>query len=169
MTKKRKKKHSLKDLKKQPILPSVMKKKCKYKDAFISTILALGGIYVSFFALIFIKGGNILDDIIQSQSLLGGLFVNLFAVISVAYSKFSNEIFIHRNIYWLTLIAFTVIISIFAQARIIADPSVYLIIEWLKLPCISVVLQVILAILIFSISAQQKLDVRISYNKKKLN
>lgn len=169
MTKKRKKKHSQKDLKTRLISPSVMKKKCKYTDAFISTLLTLGGIYASFFTLILIKDRNICGDIIRYQSLLGGLFVNLFAVISVAYSKFSNEIFIHRNIYWLSLLAFTVIISIFAQARLIVDPSISLIIEWFRQPCISVILQVFLAILIFIISAQQKLDVSISYNKKKLN
>lgn len=146
-----------------------MKKKCKYKDALISTLFTLGGIYASFLTLILIKGSDAVGNLFQAQSLLGGLYVNLFAVVSVAYSKFAKEMLVHKNVYWLSLASFVTIISIFAQACVLVDTSTSLVVDWIETPHVSVALQVLLAILIFAIAAQKELDVRISYNKKKLN
>lgn len=169
MTKKKKKKQSQKDPKIQPIVPPKMKKKCKYKDALIPTLIALGGIYASFIGLVIYKDSNAVANLFQAQSLLGGLYVNLLAVISVAYSKFAKEMLVHRNVYWLSLASFLTIISIYAQACVMTDTSTSLIISWIESPYVSVALQILLAILIFVIAAQKELDVRVSYKKKKLN
>lgn len=97
------------------------KKTWKYKDALIVTMLTLGGIYAVFFTLILIENSDAVINLFQAQALLGGLFVNLCAVISVAYSKFAKEILVHRNVYWLSLASFVIIIAIFAQARVMCD------------------------------------------------
>lgn len=169
MTKKKKKKRPQKGPKIQPIVPPEMKQKCRYKDALITTLFALGGIYASFLTLIIIKDSNAMGNLFQAQSLPGGLFVNLFAVVGVAYSKFAKEMFVHKNVYWLSLASFVTIISIFAQACVLVDTSTSLVVDWIETPHVSVALQVLLAILIFAIATQKELDVRISYNKKKLN
>lgn len=145
-----------------------MKKQSRFKDAFITTLLALGGIYAAFFSLILIKGSEAVDNLFQAQSLLGGLYVNLFAVISVAYSKFAKEVFVHIKVYWLSLVSFVVIVCIFAQACVMNDTSRSMVLDWLESPYVSLALQGLLTILIFAIAAQKDLDVRISYNKKKL-
>lgn len=145
-----------------------MKNNCKYKDALISTLISLGGIYATFFTFILIKDSDATGDLFKAQSLLGGLFVNFFAVIGVAYSKFAKEMFVHKNVYWLSMASFLTTIFIFAQARIMNDTSISFIADWLESPCVSIALQLLLAILIFAIAAQKELSVRISYNKKKL-
>lgn len=142
-------------------------KACK-KDALFSTLFTLGGIYATFFTFILVKDSDALNDLFQAQSLLGGLYVNLFAVVGVAYSKFAKEMFVHRNVYWLSLASFVIIISIFAQARVMNDTSTSLVVEWLESPYVSVALQIVFAILIFAIASQKELNMRISYNKKKL-
>lgn len=169
MTKKKKKKRPQKGPKIQPKVPPEMKQKCRYKDALITTLFALGGIYASFLTLILIKDSNAMGNLFQAQSLSGGLFVNLFAVVGVAYSKFAKEMLVHRNVYWLSLASFLTIISIYAQACVLVDTSTSLVVDWIETPHVSVALQVLLAILIFAIATQKELDVRISYNKKKLN
>lgn len=165
MTKRKKQKY--KTIQKLSATSPKTKQNHKYKDALISTLLTLGGIYATFFALILIKDIDVVDYLFQAQSLLGGLYVNLFAVISVAYSKFAKEIFVHRNVFWLSLASFVIIVSIFAQANAMRDTSISLIADWLKAPYVSVALQILLAILIFAIAAQKELSVRTSYNKKK--
>lgn len=146
-----------------------MEKKCKYKDALIYTLFTLGGIYASFLTLILIKDSDAVGNLFQAQSLLGGLFVNLFAVVSVAYSKFAKEMFVHRNVYWLSLASFVIIISIYAQACVMVDTSTSLVVDWIETPHVSVALQILLTIMIFATAAQKELNVRIIYNKKKLN
>lgn len=169
MTKKKKKKRPQKGPKMQPIVPPKMKQKWRYKDALITTLFTLGGIYASFLTLILIKDSDAMGNLFQAQSLLGGLYVNLFAVVGVAYSKFAKEMLVHRNVYWLSLASFLTIISIYAQACVMTDTSTSLVVSWIESPYASVALQILLAILIFVIAAQKELDVRISYNKKKLN
>ena len=166
---KRKKKPLQQNLKVQRQVLQETGKKCKYKDALLSTLFALGGIYASFLTLILIKDSDAVDNLFQAQSLLGGLYVNLLAVLSVAYSKFAKEIFVHRNVYWLSLASFVTIISIFAQACVLVDTSTSLTVGWIETPYLSFALQILLAILIFAIAAQKELDVRINYTKKKLN
>lgn len=138
-----------------------------YTDAFLTTLFIIGGIYASFFVLLFFKDGNAIDELLQAQSSLGGLYVNLFAVIGVAYSKFAKETFLHRNVYWLSLGAFVTIISIFAQARIMLEVHSTVIFAWLETRCASFALQTVLAVLIFAIAAQKDLNIRITYKKKK--
>lgn len=145
------------------------KKTWKYKDALIVTMLTLGGIYAVFFTLILIENSDAVINLFQAQALLGGLFVNLCAVISVAYSKFAKEILVHRNVYWLSLASFVIIIAIFAQARVMCDTQMSFIFSWLENPLVSVILQTLLGILIFAIAAQKELNIRVSYNKKKLS
>lgn len=169
MTKKKKKKRPQKGPKIQPKVPPEMKQKCRYKDALITTLFTLGGIYTSFLTLILIKDSDAMGNLFQAQSLLGGLYVNLFAVVGVAYSKFAKEMLVHRNVYWLSLTSFLTIISIYAQACVMTDTSTSLVVSWIESPYASVALQILLAILIFVIAAQKELDVRIIYNKKKLN
>ena len=141
----------------------------RFKEALITTLFALGGIYATFLTLIFIENSDAVNNLYQAQSELGALFVNLFAVVGVSYSKFSREIFLHKNIYWLTLTSFFVIISIFAQARIMTDVNISSIFNWVESPSISIILQIILGLLIFIISIQKELEVRINFKKKKLN
>ena len=145
-----------------------MKNNCKYKDALIPTLISLGGIYATFLTFILIKDSDATGDLYQAQSLLGGLFVNFFAVIGVAYSKFAKEMFVHKNVYWLSMASFLTIIFIFAQAKIMNDASISFIVDWLESPYVSIALQLLLAIFIFAIAAQKELSVHISYNKKKL-
>lgn len=141
---------------------------CKHKNrnAIITTIITLLSIYMSFVVLLFTKGCDIEDNLYKSLSSLGGLYVNLLAVISVAYSKFSKETLVHSNVYWLSLTSFVAIISIFAQAKGMLDNSISP--KWLQSPCISVILQILLAVLIYTIAKQKVLNVRITYNKIKI-
>lgn len=143
-------------------------KSCKYREALLTTLFALGGIYASFFVLIFTEDGRAFDELLQAQSLLGAIFVNLFAVVGVAYSKFAKEIFVHKDVYWTSMASVVTIVSIFAQANAMKDSTVTLVFDWIESPCVSVVLQILLAILIFKIAAQKELDVRVSYNRKEL-
>lgn len=145
-----------------------MAKICKHKNrnAIITTIITLLSIYMSFVVLLFTKGCDIEDNLYKSLSSLGGLYVNLLAVISVAYSKFSKETLVHSNVYWLSLTSFVAIISIFAQAKGMLDNSISP--EWLQSPCFSVILQILLAVLIYTIAKQKVLNVRITYNKIKI-
>lgn len=145
-----------------------MVKVCKHKhrNAIITTILTLLSIYVSFVVLLFTKDCDIEDNLYKSLSSLGGLYVNLLAVISVAYSKFSKENLVHSKVYWLSLTSFVTIISIFAQAKGMLDKSISP--EWLQSPCLSAVLQILLAILIYAMVNQKVLNVRITYNKIKI-
>lgn len=151
---------------KQSTLKPFKKNGCKYKDAFITTLFTLGGIYAAFLTLIFIKNSDAIGNLFQAQALLGGLYVNLFAVLSVAYSKFAKEMFVHKNVYWLSLASFVTIISIFAQADVMVDDSITLIANWLESPYTSIALQILLAILIFAIAAQKELSIHVTYNKK---
>ena len=59
MTKKKKKKRPQKGPKIQPIVPPKMKQKWRYKDALITTLFTLGGIYASFLTLILIKDSDL--------------------------------------------------------------------------------------------------------------
>lgn len=166
MTKKHKSNHN-----KQNRTQSVDKRtkvNSRYRSAIITTLIALGGIYAAFFILIFVRGGNVVEDVFQAQSLLGGLFVNLFAVIGVAYSKFADYEFVHERVYWLSLSAFVILISIYAQAGAMQDSSIRVVADWMKSPWTSVVLQILLAILIFKLAAQKELEVKVDYKKKKI-
>ena len=142
--------------------------KGRYKNAMYTTLFALIGIYGTFFSLIFIADSNAVSDLFHTQALLGGLYVNLFAVVSVAYSKFAKEIFVHRKIYWLSLIAFIVIVCIFAQARGMVDSSTTFVCDWLESTAVSWGLQLMLAVLIFAIASQEELNMRVTYKKKYL-
>ena len=85
--------------------------KLRYKETFLTTVFTFGGIYITFIIMSFIDGGNAVDNLFQYESSIGGLYVNLFAMISVSYSKFANEEFVHKVVYWLCLISFVVISS----------------------------------------------------------
>lgn len=74
--------------------------------------------------------------------------------------------FVHKNVYWLSLASFVTIISIFAQADVMVDDSITLIANWLESPYTSIALQMLLAILIFAIAAQKELSIHVTYNKK---
>lgn len=152
----------------QPTADKRTKVNSRYRSAIITTLIALGGIYAAFFILIFVRGGNVVEDVFQAQSLLGGLFVNLFAVIGVAYSKFADYEFVHERVYWLSLSAFGILISIYAQAGAMQDSSIRVVADWMKSPWTSVVLQILLAILIFKLAAQKELEVKVDYKKKKI-
>lgn len=140
---------------------------CKHKhgNAIITTILTLLSIYVTFVVLLFTKDCNVEYNLYKSLSSLGGLYVNLLAVVGVAYSKFSKENLVYCNVYWLSLISFVTIISIFAQAKGMLDNSISP--EWLQSYYVSVALQILLAFLIYAIAKQKTLNVRITYNKIK--
>ncbi len=140
--------------------------KLGYKEAFLTTVFTFGGIYITFIIMSFIDGGNAVDNLFQYESSIGGLYVNLFAMISVSYSKFANEEFVHKVVYWLCLISFVVIITIYSQARCMTENTISLVVRWLEHPILSVVLQLIFVILIFLISMQKEYIVRITYRKK---
>lgn len=140
--------------------------KLRYKEAFLTTVFTFGGIYITFIIMSFIDGGNAVDNLFQYESSIGGLYVNLFAMISVSYSKFANEEFVHKVVYWLCLISFVVIITIYSQARCMTENTISLVVRWLEHPILSVVLQLIFVILIFLISMQKEYIVRITYRKK---
>lgn len=165
MTKRNRKQKDTKT--KQATIVPEMKYRGNKKAAIITTLFALGGIYATFFVSILIRGGDAMENLLQTQSHLGGMYVNLFAVVSVAYSKFAKEIFVHRRIYWLSLLSFVLIISIFAQARIMNDPATSLKVNLLESPYFSIVLQILFAVIIYVISAQKEFSFRIKYNKKK--
>ncbi|TGX80578.1 hypothetical protein E5358_12460 [Palleniella muris] len=128
-----------------------------------TTIFALLGIYITFIVLAFYKDNNILKELIKAQASLGGLYVNLIAVVGVAYSKFAKEMFVHRNVYWLSLAAFIVVISIFAQAKGSLDNTIE---DFLQPMYISYILQIILAGIIWMLASQQEYKVQIKYKKK---
>ena len=153
---------------KQPTIKPIKKNGCKYKEAFITTLFTLGGIYATFITFIFIKDSDAIGNLFQAQALLGGLYVNFFAIVGVAYSKFAQEMFVHKNVYWLSIISFITIISIFAQAEVMVDDSTSFIADWLESPYISIALQMLLAILIFAIAAQKESSIHITYIKKTL-
>lgn len=140
--------------------------KLRYKEAFLTTVFTFGGIYITFIIMSFIDGGNAVDNLFQYESSIGGLYVNLFAMISVSYSKFANEEFVHKVVYWLCLISFVVIITIYSQARCMTENTISLVVRWLEYPILSVVLQLIFVILIFLISMQKEYIVRITFRKK---
>lgn len=140
--------------------------KLRYKEAFLTTVFTFGGIYITFIIMSFIDGGNAVDNLFQYESSIGGLYVNLFAMISVSYSKFANEEFVHKVVYWLCLISFVVIITIYSQARCMTENTISLVVRWLEHPILSVVLQLIFVILIFLISMQKEYIVCIIYRKK---
>lgn len=140
--------------------------KLRYKEAFLITVFTFCGIYITFIIMSFIDGGNAVDNLFQYESSIGGLYVNLFAMISVSYSKFANEEFVHKVVYWLCLISFVVIITIYSQARCMTENTISLVVRWLEYPILSVVLQLIFVILIFLISMQKEYIVRITYRKK---
>lgn len=128
-----------------------------------TTIFALLGIYITFIVLAFYKDNDILKELIKAQVSLGGLYVNLIAVVGVAYSKFAKEMFVHRNVYWLSLAAFIVVISIFAQAKGSLDNTIE---DFLQPMYISYILQIILAGIIWMLASQQEYKVQIKYKKK---
>lgn len=130
-----------------------------------TTIFTTLGIYVTFIVLAFTKDKDVLGEILKAEASLGGLYVNLLAVISVAFSKFAREMFVHRNAYWLSLAAFIVAISIFAQAKGRLDASIS---EYLQSTYISYILQVILICLIWQLARQGEYKVQVKYKKKKL-
>lgn len=169
MTKKRKKSKSGGDVQKQSAAQPKIRKNFKYKDALISTLIALGGIYAAFMTLIFVDGSHVVDDLFEAQSLLGGLYVNLFAMVGVAYSKFAKEIFLHSRVFWLCLIEFIIMTCIFAQSRAMKDAFITLDPDWLESPYVSIVLQILFAILIFAIATQKELSVKVVYKKKIIN
>lgn len=151
---------------KQSTIKPIKKNGCKYKEALITTLFTLGGIYATFITFIFIKDSDAIGNLFQAQALLGGLYVNFFAISGVSYSKFAQEMFVHRNVYWLSLISFITIISIYAQADVMVDDSTSFIADWLESPYISIALQMLLAILIFAIAAQKESSIHVTYNKK---
>ena len=144
------------------------KRKNKYTTALMTTLFAVGGIYITFFVLLLSKGADVAYDIYEAQALLGGLYVNLFAVIGVAYSKFADEMFLHKNVFWLTLVSFVILICIYAQACAMNDFTIPLIAEWMRAQWVSLLLQISLIVLIFILAIQTEMSARISYNKIKL-
>lgn len=130
-----------------------------------TTIFAALGIYVTFIVLAFSNKNDVWSEILKAEASLGGLYVNLLAVISVAYSKFAREPFVHRNVYWLSLSAFFVIVSIFAQAKGSLDSSIS---EYLQPTYISYILQAALVCIIWQLAKQAEYKVQIKYKKKKL-
>ncbi len=100
-----------------------------------------------------------------NQSGYGGLAVNILVILAAAYSKFSDECFLHKQVYWLSFFAFCTAIVIFAQANAYISSDFSLAYDWTRSFCMTLVLHVLLILFIFALYRQNRWHVILKYNK----
>lgn len=142
---------------------SVLKQK-KISSPYVNTLIIMLGMYIPHL-LLAISKGEVVDAFITNNSKYGGLIVNFLIILAAAYSRFSDEYFLHRKVYWLSFFAFCIAIAIHAQANAYLSPNFSLVYDALESPCMALVLQVLFVMLIFALYKQKCWHVTMKYNK----
>lgn len=135
------------------------------RSAILTTLFILGGLYASFICYLFIQDGNMIEELYKALGSFGCIYANIFAILGVAYSKFAQTDFVQKSVYWLSLLSFVIIISIFAQAQTMLNSSIHLWLPLLRTRYTTIALQIAL---IYALAIQKELVLEIKYHKKKI-
>jgi len=109
-----------------------------------------------------------IEELYKALGSFGCIYANIFAILGVAYSKFAQTDFVQKSVYWLSLLSFVIIISIFAQAQTVLNSSIHLWLPLLRTHYTTIALQIALIALIYALAIQKELVLEIKYHKKKI-
>lgn len=139
-------------------------KQQKIRSPYINTLMTILGVYIPNLLLLINKGDAIME-FMKNQSEYGGLIANILAILVAAYSRFLDECFLHKRVYWLSFFAFCTAIGIFEQSNSYIYSDLSLTGGWTRSFYAVLALHMLLIVLIFALYKQKCWHVILKYNK----